>query len=245
MLDLFRRRGQKKVLAEEQLPTALKNSPGSSSPKRIQYNKCITTQIEEHSTASSDAAAMSAAQLSRDRNDSSAGKEPILTSETVPAPVPIPPTRAGAKVTYGCIDFRQHETVMCTPQGGMSTIPRPSLGRVTEYTDHDSLDVDAYEDLRAPHRRKIDAPKSTMRGSKKRQSLEVLRSKAMKEQAGKGQNQQKQKQKRSASLEIFSFRRLSSSFTRTRKRMAKRISSLTSTGKRRRTADSAVQDNQF
>lgn len=188
---------------------------------------------------------------------SSAENQPLATGELAsePAPVPTQPTETRAKVTYGCIDFRQHETIMCTPQGGFSTVPKPSLGRVTEYVDHDRLDVDAYEELRAPYRKKIvDAPKSTIRGRKKRLSLQAMRSKAMKDQAEAtdedGDKEQEQNattttsgaspaMNTSLTIEAF-FKRSSSSLARARQRIAEQISSLSFLGRQRENADSTV-----
>ena len=174
------------------------------------------------------------------------------------APVPTQSTEAVAKVKYGFIDFRQHETVLCAPQGGLSTIPTLSLGRVTMYDDHDRVDVDSYEAMRAPYRKKIvEVPKSTMRGRKKRVSLQAMRSKAMKEQADAKDEEGDKEQEQDAAgaspamtstIKIqATFRRLSSSLASTGKQMAKQVSSLAFTRRRgkdaRNTASCLLENN--
>jgi len=89
------------------------------------------------------------------------------------------------------ISFRQHETVIAVPQGGLSTVPSPCLGRVTEYTDHNSKSVDEYEQQRKGKRRtytqldcsppQIRMPSSPRR-KQRRQVLEAMRIKAMKQE---------------------------------------------------------------
>ena len=96
------------------------------------------------------------------------------------------------RISFTEIRFRQHETVIAVPQGGMSTVPTPTLGRVTEYTDHKCKSVDEYEEQREGKRKQYtqldcSPPQSRMlnspRGKQRKQDLEVMRIKAMMKQS--------------------------------------------------------------
>lgn len=88
------------------------------------------------------------------------------------------------RISFSEICFRQHETVIAVPQGGMSTVPSPTLGRVTEYMDHKCKSVDEYEEQREGKRKKYtqldcSPPRSRMltspRGKQRKQELEAMR----------------------------------------------------------------------
>ena len=92
------------------------------------------------------------------------------------------------RISYTLISFRQHETVIGVPQGGMSTVPSPTLGRVTAYTDHKGKSVDEYEQQRDGKRKKYnqldDCPPrsralSSPRGEQRRQKLKALHRKSV------------------------------------------------------------------
>ena len=91
------------------------------------------------------------------------------------------------RISYALVSFRPHETVIAVPQGGMSTVPSPTLGRVTEYTDHKGKSVDEYEQQRDGKRKKYnkldDCPPrsrilSSPRGKQRRQKLKALHRKS-------------------------------------------------------------------
>ena len=103
------------------------------------------------------------------------------------------------RISYTLISFRQHETVIGVPQGGMSTVPSPTLGRVTAYTDHKGKSVDEYEQQRDGKRKKYnqldDCPPrsralSSPRGEQRRQKLKALHRKSvgMKDTDGESTN---------------------------------------------------------
>ena len=92
------------------------------------------------------------------------------------------------RISFSEICFRQHETVIAVPQGGMSTVPSPTLGRVTEYMDHKCKSVDEYEEQREGKRKKYtqldcSPPRSRMltspRGKQRKQELEAMRIKCL------------------------------------------------------------------
>ena len=86
--------------------------------------------------------------------------------------------RLQKKVSYDRIRFRQHETTLCVPQGGVSTVPAPSLGLVTEYTDDESVDVDEYERVRTPERKKLEGKNAKTKfevASSRKKTLETMR----------------------------------------------------------------------
>jgi hypothetical protein len=92
------------------------------------------------------------------------------------------------RISYTLVSFRQHETVIAVPQGGMSTVPSPTLGRVTAYTDHKGKSVDEYEQQRDGKRKKYnqldDCPPrsrilSSPRGEQRRQKLKALHRKSV------------------------------------------------------------------
>lgn len=94
------------------------------------------------------------------------------------------------RISFSEIGFRQHETVIAVAQGGMSTVPTSTLGRVTEYTDHKCKSVDEYEEQRVGKRKKYtqldcSPPRSRMltspRGKQRKQELEAMRIKSMKQ----------------------------------------------------------------
>ena len=99
-------------------------------------------------------------------------------------------TTNAMRISFTEIYFRQHETVIAVPQGGMSTIPTPCLGRVSQYTDHKCKSVDEYEEQREGKRKKYtqldcSPPRSRMltspRGKQRKQELEAMRMKSMKQ----------------------------------------------------------------
>ncbi len=92
------------------------------------------------------------------------------------------------RISYTLVSFRQHETVIGVPQGGMSTVPSPTLGRVTAYIDHKGKSVDEYEQQRDGKRKKYNQlddcpPRSRMlsspRGEQRRQKLKALHRKSV------------------------------------------------------------------